>query len=394
MTTINNNERDRELANQAWAKMEDRLRQEPANPAWTTWETRKNEALQSSANEDGRVSASETAGSASQTSTGSPERLVSAETETSAAAAAGTPNAVPAIPSVRRRLSAKARKNIVRLAVTAAAAAAIVTAVTPAGNRALADMLNKFTMQDVVLVQENDMRNMVQQVYNGEEPIESRNRYGSFENVSKGRFDPNETPETFIKKLGFKPIVSPDGSEMRMNMSLGSKTIMKLNVAEVNEAMRRLDAPYLFPQEADGKAITLNYPDSIRYNFSLNDDSGSNWATLTQSEAPTVEFDDSFPFDETMKAVINFPGLPGDLKDSLERSAVSSGELPLVMYANGQGHQIEVNGVTATYTYDAQHKVYDAFWKKDNVLYEYNASESFRQDEAGFLTFLKGLVAQ
>ncbi|OWR28873.1 hypothetical protein CDO73_16805 [Saccharibacillus sp. O23] len=392
MTTINNNERERELANQAWAKMEERLRQEPANPAWATWEARKNEALQSSADESDRVSASETADFSSQPLTGSPERPAAAQAEKGSAE--GSPSAVPAASSARRRLSAKARKNIVRLAVTAAAAAAIVTAVTPAGNKALADVLNKFTMQDVVLVQENDMRNMVQQVFNGEEPIESKNRYGTFENISKGRFEPNETPQTFIKKLGFKPIVSPDGAEMRMNMSLGSQTIMKLNVAEVNETMRRLGAPYLFPQEADGKAITLNYPDSISYNFDLNDDDGSDWATLTQSEAPTVDFDDSFPFDETMNAVINFPGLPGDLKDSLERSAVSSGELPLVMYANGEGHQIEVNGVTATYTYDAQHKVYDAFWKKDGVLYEYSAAESFRKDEAGFLTFLKGLVAQ
>ncbi|GEM_PF-2004255 len=390
MTTTNNNER--ELANEAWTKMEARLRQESANPAWTTWEARKNAALQSSADEGKVVFAEAAADFSSETPTGSPELLVSAEAEKGAAA--GSPTAVPAASSVRRRLSAKARKNIVRLAVTAAAAAAIVTAVTPAGNRALADMLNRFTMQDVVLVQENDMQNMVQLVYNAGESYESNNRYGSFESISLGKFEPDEKPETFRTKLGFKPIVAPDGAKSTMSMSMGSKTIMKLNVAEVNETMRRLDAPYLFPQEADGKAITLVYPASIYYNFNPGDDTGSNWATLTQSEMPTVQFDDSFPFDETMKAVIHFPGLPGELKEGLERSAVSSGELPLVMYANGKGHQIEVNGVTATYTYDADHKVYEAFWKKDNVLYEYNASESFRQDEAGFLKFLKGLVAQ
>ncbi|OWA37764.1 hypothetical protein B9G55_06895 [Saccharibacillus sp. O16] len=380
MTTMNDKEREQELANEAWGRMQTRLRQEPVNPAWNTWEARKNEAVQVAA--ESHHASNEEAGHLS--SIGTPQPLISGTAST-----AGT-SAAPA----RRRLSAKGRKSIVKLTLAAAAAAAIVTAVTPAGNHALADILNRFTMDETVLVQEDDMRDMIQLVYNDDEPITSDNRYGSFENVSESRFEPNETPQTFIKKLGFKPIVAPDGAEMHMSMSRGSKTIMKLHVAEVNEAMRRLDAPNLFPQEADGKAITMIYPDAINYNFSLNDDTGSNWANLTQSEMPTVEFDDSFPFDETMKAVINFPGLPGDLKDSLERSAVSSGKLPLPMYANGTAHQIDVDGVRVTYTYDAEHKTYDAFWKKNNMLFEYSAAESFRQDEAGFLKFLKGLVVQ
>ncbi|NGZ77759.1 hypothetical protein [Saccharibacillus alkalitolerans] len=378
MTTNKETERDQALAREAWTRMEARLQSEPANPAWATWNERRTAAQ------------SEQAAAAAETVTvsGTSARNESAE---SAAAAVSSPAAAPA---ARRRLSAKARKNIVRLAVTAAAAAAIVTAVTPAGNRALADMLNRFTMQDVVLVQENDMRNMIQSVYNYGESYESNNRYGSSESISLGKFEEDETPETFRTKLGFKPIVAPDGGESTMSMWKGSKTVMKLNVAEVNETMRRLGAPHLFPQEADGKAITLISPAAIYYNFNPGDDTGNNWAVLTQSNMPTVEFDDTFPVEETMKAVINFPALPGELKNSLEHSAVSSGKLPLPMYANGAAHQIDVNGVKATYMYDAEGKRYTAFWSKDNQLFEFNASESFRQNEAGFLEFLKGLVAQ
>lgn len=369
MTSNRNSEQEQAIAEQAWEKMQARLKEEPVNPAWATWEARKQEAF---------------AGDARNSAEDAEKRPISSEDQDSASP--GLPSAAPT-----PRFSSKTRKRTVRFAVAAAAAAVIATAVTPAGNNALASILNKFTMQDVVVVQEDEMSNMMQTVYNADDHYESINAYGSFTSSAYGNFDPDATVEQIRADLGFKPIFGPDGEKGRLNASIGSKTEMKLNVQEMNETLKKLGAEHLFPQEADGKAITMTRPAWVVYNF--GDDANGEWAVLSQSEMPSVEFDPSFPVEETMNAVINFPYLPQELRTSLQQTAVSSGRLPLPMYANGKAQSFDVDGVNVTYSSDDTY-ARKAFWIKNGQLFEFNAGQAFKGGEVGFLEFAKGLAAQ
>lgn len=371
MATNRNSEHEQALANEAWEKMQARLREEPVNPAWATWEERQ-ATLQGTNKEE-------------ENSMNNDKPSVSAA-EDQPSVLNGQPN-VPFAPQASNK---QRKRRTVRFAVAAAAAAVIVTAVTPAGNNALASILNTFTMQDTVVVQEGEMSNMMNMVYGANDRYESINAYGSFTSKAEGHFDPEMTAEQIRAELGFEPISGPEGETGRLSASIGSKTEMKLNVQEINEVLKKIGADYLFPAEADGKAITMTHPASTIYNFG---DDEAEWAVLNQSEMPTVEFDPSFPVEETMDAVIHFPYLPQDLRTSLQQAAVSSGRLPLPMYANGKAQSFEVAGVNVTYTFNDNHSR-NAFWIKNGQLFEFDASKSFKGGEAGFLDFVKGLVAQ
>ncbi|WP_172256780.1 hypothetical protein [Saccharibacillus deserti] len=380
MTTHRNSERDRRLAEEAWTKMENQLRLEPVNPVWAAWGEREKGSENGQQTQTALRTGEEPLrlGNSVSGGTNLPEQEALSDRASNAA--------VPVSALDRKR-----RKRIVRFAAAAAAAAVIVTAVTPAGNQAMASILNKFTMQDVVLVQESDMENMVQMVYGTGENRESVNKYGSFVSTAlENGFDPDASAEEIRAGLGYAPITAVQGRTGSLNASLGSKTVMKLHVAEVNETLKRLGAEHLFPQEADGKAITLTYPSSVMYNFGT----AEGWAQLTQSEMPTVEFDPSFPVEETMDAVINFPYLPEELRDSLQQAAVSDGRLPLPMYADGQAQSLEFSGVKVTYAHSEAGRSRTAFWVKNGQLFEFDAHDSFPGGEAGFLDFVKGLAAQ
>lgn len=380
MTTHRNNERDRLLAEEAWTKMENQLSREPVNPVWAVWGEREKGSENGQQTQTALRTGEEPLRTGNSVSGGThvPEPEALADRASNAAAPVSA-------------LDRKRRKRIVRFATAAAAAAVIVTAVTPAGNQALAGILNKFTIQDVVLVQESDMENLVQMVYGTGENRESVNKYGSFVSTAlENGFAPDASAEEIRAGLGYAPIQAVQGRTGSLNASLGSKTEMKLHVAEVNDTLKRLGAEHLFPQEADGKAITLTYPSSVMYNFGT----AEGWAQLTQSEMPTVEFDPSFPVEETMDAVINFPYLPEELRDSLQQVAVSDGRLPLPMYADGQAQSLDFSGVKVTYAQSESERSRTAFWVKNGQLFEFDAHDSFPGGEEGFLDFVKGLTAQ
>ncbi|GGO06110.1 hypothetical protein [Saccharibacillus kuerlensis] len=370
MTHINGHEQEQEQerAKEAWAKMEERLRQEPVNPTWATWDARSAELDENN----------KTLGA------------VPSDRKIAAAVGADAQSVSQPSRSTVVPMPKKNRKIAARLAAAAAAAAIVITAVTPAGNSALAGILNKFTMQDVVLIQETELDNMIQMVYDAGESTATESLYGTFTSTGVGNFSPDATAEEIRDELGYTPIIGPDGEKGSLNASVGTQTEMRLNVTAVNETLNRLGADHLFPQEADNKAITLTYPASVYYDFHENDD---NWAVLSQSETPSVEFDESFPVEETMNAVINFPYLPQDLKKSLQQAAVSSGKLPLPLYANGKAQSMDVSGVKVTYTQGDSYSR-TAFWMKDGQLFEFNAQVNFKGGEEGFLNFVKGLAAQ
>lgn len=395
MNKLNSGEREHErnLANEAWMKMEETLRHEPVNPAWATWTERAAQASASNGAAPMDDNRSRNGQSANEPDAKRVPSLLAAAAAPSGAQPrpSGSDASTAAAPPVSSPADRRRRKLMVRFAAAAAAAAVIVTAVTPAGNQALAGILNKFTIQDVVLVQESDLENMVQMVYGTGENRESVNKYGSFVSTAlENGFDPDASAEEIRAGLGYAPITAVQGRTGSLNASLGSKTEMKLHVAEVNETLKRLGAEHLFPQEADGKAITLTYPSSVMYNFGT----AEGWAQLTQSEMPTVEFDPSFPVEDTMDAVINFPYLPEKLRDSLQQVAVSDGRLPLPMYADGQAQSLDFSGVKVTYAQSESGRSRTAFWVKNGQLFEFDAHDSFPGGEEGFLDFVKGLTAQ
>ncbi|MCQ4085305.1 hypothetical protein [Saccharibacillus sp. JS10] len=372
MTTSKNNEQEQAIANQAWEKMQARLQQEPVNPVWATWKE----------------------ADFKQTEQGASAFLAnSAEDQNNQSAK----NNVHLLQDSTANIltSKKNKKRGARIAFAAAAAAVIATAVTPVGNQALASILNKFTMQDAVVVQQSELDNMRQMIYNIDDDFQTANIYGDFSSSPLNEFGEKDSVEQIREKLGYTPIVGPQGTEGRLSAAIGTKTEMKLDVNEVNEMLRKLGAEYLFPQEANDKSITMTYPARVIYNFGNDSDSfeADTWAILDQSDMPTVEFDESFPVEQTMEAVMNFPYLPEELRSSLQKTAVSSGKLPLPMFERGQAKSFDVSGVKVTYT-EEEGGTRSAFWIKNNQLFEFNAAIQFKGGEAGFLDFVKGLAVQ
>lgn len=285
-----------------------------------------------------------------------------------------TPKAHPFVRWMKRR-----RKRV------AASAAVLVLAAflgTPIGNEALASILNKFRMQEMTVVQENDLTYLLNSAFPEGQTKESINKLGAFTNTSgkiRGSFEANELSQMLGRSIVFpqdynakqdKPYVSPSNT-----------LTLKLNVDEVNRAMSRLGTKQMLPESVDGKPITLETGEKVH----LNVKNGERSYSLTQEPIPVVSVDPSIPVAEALQAVLQFPLLPEHLKQSLQNvDLLTTGNVPLPIITNQPTEKIKVGSTDVLIMTEStkNHNYYNAMWVKQGQLFKLNGYEYLTDREA------------
>lgn len=374
MTTPMNKISHRTATDDAWAKMQQALANEPVNPVWEVWG-------QQTQAPDAGVQGSE-ADIETISTTAPVQELQVLQTEVSSGKQAGRE-------TLRRPKMSRSRK----WAATAAAAAILgVVLATPVGNTAMAAILNQFRMQEAAVVNESDLRNIFYQMNENGTISEAVNKFGTFTS-SSGGFSGELPAGQMQEKLGYSPI-SGDMFDSITNVyvSHSQDATLILNVDAVNQALQRLGSDQLLPESVDGKPITLHMPESVNYDLSTGN---NQWANLTQMNTPTIVVDPSIDVEEALKAVLNFPLLPDQWKTNLQQSRVLSGEIPMPLLKGEFAEELTIGGtlvIVNTNEY-SEGPVYHATWVKDGQLFDFSGGNLFK-DKEKFLTQLQELISQ
>lgn len=384
------NDQKSTAAQAAWERLQKQLVTEPVNAQWVRWSKQ--------ANVNSATSNDSTKG-------------VSFENVTTAVLndSAGTRNTQTQSPAVTHKsglLLTWMKRNSKWLSGAVAASVLAITLFTPVGNQALAAILSKFRMEQVTVVQEDDIEQMMNRIFSDGRSEDAINKFGTFNHTS-GTLNGEYSIADAEKLLNRKLIVPKDWdlTQHKIYVSPSSEITINLHVDEVNKALQRLGAKKLLPESIDGKPVKLIFGESIHISQQVKMDGDQRNISLTQMTAPSIEVDPSIPVEEAIHAVLQFPFLPENLKDSLKNSGVlDKGNLPLPVIANGtvEKHMVEGVEVVATqreYTRShsensqtAKEIYYELTWVKDGQLYNMSG-DGFVDQNAAF-ALAKELIQQ
>ncbi|CAG7617039.1 hypothetical protein ACFQI7_01980 [Paenibacillus allorhizosphaerae] len=373
MSSDMNDNRDKQRTDAAWTRLQSRLATEPVQPKWTN-ELAVPQSAEAQTGEELRIQpvAAKPAG---------PLEAVPAE-----ALSRNTADKSSIAPSERKRFAWFRNRRKQWIAATACCVLAALIA-SPFENEALAAILNKFRMQEVTVVQENDLRDLFNQISADGKTREQINQFGTFTQTG-GKLQGQFTPEEAAKALGFKlavPKELKDSKETSVYVSPSNKLTFALHVDEVNKALKRLGAKKLLPASVNGKPITLEIGEGVNYNFSNGDK--KKYASFSQQNVPVVTVDPSIPVSEALSAVLDLPVLPEHLKQALKQSnMLSGGSAPFPVIASGQTETIRVNDVNVTLAFDESKdrswSRYSATWVKDGQLFNFNGGNMYMDKDA------------
>lgn len=269
----------------------------------------------------------------------------------------------------RSRRNIRARKWAA-LGLAACVAAAVV--ITPVGNKALASILGQFRMEQVTEVNERDLDQLFNAVYQSGISEQEINRFGTF-TVDTGEDYEELTPAAAAAAAGIPPVESSliDKQET-IYVGSGSKISLKLNVNEMNKAMKQLGASKLFPAGINGKTITVDMAPTVNYSLAPMENEDSP-VSLSQMKVPTLTVADTADVSEVLEAVLQFPLLPERIKNSLTQSTMlTTGGIPLPVLTDERAvtEQMTVGQTKVLMnTYDYPDEIgYEATWVKDGVL--------------------------
>ncbi|MCI3923787.1 hypothetical protein MO973_26515 [Paenibacillus sp. TRM 82003] len=286
------------------------------------------------------------------------------------------------------------RRAIAGMAAAAALGAALGT---PAGNEALASLVDRFRMEELTVVERQEAKALFDSVGAS---AETMNRYGEFSHVADGeaaRYSTVEQLEERFKDGG------GSGSELLLPSFLRnedprkltivvspSRTIeMKVKVDGVNETMRKLGAEKLLPASIDGKRVTMTLGSAV--SIDVKSDGGARTYALTQRPVPTVSVEDGVPIVEAMEAVLQFPLLPTQLKRELQQSqALDGGSAPLPIVAPDGYERMRIAKTDVLTTEpDSADGRHAAIWVSNGRLLTFDGTFEDRDD---FLTLLTELI--
>lgn len=356
---------------EAWAKLQEKLGEEPVNPVWASWG--EQETASTAAMEGDHLAGT----------TGS-EALTPSAAEYRAAEPV-QPQSTGRKP--RRPLMSRSRKW-----AAAAAGVAVFAAIlaTPVGNTAMAALLNQFKMQDAAVVDENDLRSIFYQIAEDGNITKSLETFGDI-SIANGEMKGSVPVQDIQGVLGYEPLKGSVVGDLKYAQVTGTHDItLKLKVDEVNKALKRMGSENLLPESVDGKPITLHIPETVNYDLS-ND---QHWASLSQMNTPVVTVDPSVNLDEAIDAVVNFPLIPDDLRSSLQKSRILSGDLPMPLIKGNLDEQITVAGtpVILSEVKFASGSNYTAVWVQKGQVLQLSGGDVY-PDREQFLKKVQELIA-
>ncbi|MFC3749682.1 hypothetical protein [Paenibacillus sp. GCM10012306] len=356
---LNNDDREKQATDEAWARLQATLAGEPMNPRWSEWELTQ-------AIDEGAAAISVFPG------------VTTEETLQDGISADSDVSIENKVPAPRRTMTRRSKWVTVAAGVVALA----VILATPIGNTAMAAILNQFRMETVTTVNENELRDMFYKLSDTDNFHEAVNSFGTFTSTP-GTFYGEMSPEQVQDNLGYSPLSAAlqNNIQKTLFVSPSQDLLLDLNIDKVNEVMKRLGAVKLLPESVNGKPITLHIPESVNYQLG---EKKTDWASLQQMKTPILTVDPSIEVEEALEAVINFPLLPDNLKRSLEQTGVLSGEIPMPVVVGNNNEQIEVAGVKVMlekYIMGKDTNYYNAIWVKDGQLFNFNGGNMFSSKE-------------
>lgn len=365
------NKNEQEQAVAAWARLEQRLQAEKASPMWEKWEAE----LVRSCEEQNTLTGGQRVISIEEqvNRQGNSVPLGRAGHERGAAAIVSLPGGETAEPAPSAAKPKAPRRWLKRhagkaMAACAAAVLAVVIA-TPSANEALAAWLNQFRMDDVMVVQEDDLESLWSSFsFRGEETRESINRFGTFENKPTGE------PKTISlmqaeEELGFAiPDIKLSDKQLVEASSFGAQVLsLKLNVEEVNKAMRKLGADKLLPASVDGKEIKMNTGSGISVSYRQENGDGTEKSVgVHYNQSPSIQVDPSVDMKEAYEALIRFPALPEHLRNDLQQAVdLEEGKIPLPLLSNERVEKLTIEGTNVYLESYDESRYTSVIWLQD-----------------------------
>jgi len=360
------NKKEVEQMSAAWSRLEKQLQTSEQSPLWEQWEEQSKHAAHLT--KESSVAANVVQKTVT-TEQVSPEQMQAnvvplGRARTSHGKAVKKPNKSGA---ASRWLKRNVGKTI------AACAAAIITVViaTPSTNEALAAWLSTFRMDNVMIVQQNDLETLMSSFMKEGEKLETVNRFGSFEQTTEGSWS-KLTMEQASKELGFPvPTLTLAGIKSINLSSTSSQTFtFKLNVDEINGAMRKLGADKLLPKSVDGKSIAFNTGKGVNVSYEPKEGSTSKQrVSVVYAEQPSIQVDPSVDVKDAYEAVIRFPALPDHMRKSLmQASDMENGQIPFPIITNEKPEKIVMDGVDVYLNQSTDYNNINAMWLKDGMV--------------------------
>lgn len=365
---------DANVTDKAWERIRKTLEQEPASAAWEALERRTMEAGQEGLRADHAVHPAP-AEELVKAAAGDAARAVQPQPDSTPAS--GEAAAVSGPAAVMKKAEAPAAARRVRngrlrrwTAAAVVAATVLAVTVTPGGSKALASILGTFRMETVTEVNEADMEQLFNSVFQSGITEEQINRYGEF-HVKTGTQSGGHSRDQAEALTGVQLLPgSQTGDGDTFYVSADSEISLKLNVKEINKTMKQLGAEKLFPSSVDGKEVTLVTEPAVNYMLKL--DGIDEGVQISQMKAPKVKVDPSVDVQDALDTVLQFPLLPEALRSSLSAGTLlENGELPLPVVTQGQSTRLEIDGVPVILTensYGDNYHAWNAIWVKDGIM--------------------------
>lgn len=223
-------DKDKQSTEEAWAKLQSKLENEPYNPRWAEWSQNPKSHTEDSVN------------------LSQPANVESVESESEPTVVqemlVATQDKQVKHP---RRLRMNRRRKLG--AVVASVAVFAVILATPIGNTAMASILNQFRMEQVTVVNESDIRNIFTQVAEEGGLNQSINQFGEFTNANGAEI--GELPADQLKATLGYPAKNAALVEGKNTVTVGASQDITLNlkVDEVNKVLKKLEQSICCPNQ-------------------------------------------------------------------------------------------------------------------------------------------------
>jgi hypothetical protein len=385
-SSVSNRDNDQKAAEAAWDRLQRQLVKEPVNSQWARWSKQRQE-LKNIADisiKDFNMKSTPIMDSGLEPLTASSEAAVISPEKAYA-----------------KQKNSWFIKNRKWISGIAAASLLAVTLISPAGNQAIAAILNQFHMKQLTVVKEDDLKQMMNTVFIDGQSREAINKYGAI-SLKSGTINGEYTVKDAEQLLNRKFIVPGnfDQNNEKVHVSASNEMTLTLNVNEVNKTLKQLGATKLLPSAVDGKPITLKLGEAVSLSKQVQLNGNGHYYSFTQLAVPAIEVDPSISVAEALDAVIQFPLMPDSIKYRLKDSGIlNGGNLPLPIVTNGNAEKLTIQGVEAVVTVNdyenrgrGNTSYYTVTWIKNGQLYTING-DGFA-DRNAVVAFTEELIKQ
>ncbi len=264
-----------------------------------------------------------------------------------------------------------------KLACTIAGAACLGILFTFSPVRTVAaQFLTLFRVQNVetTAVSINDLE-QIARAFNAQGVDLDLKNIGKVENKMSGK--PHQVSLDEAKELiGYTPQLPdylPDGIELEPKFSYGpeNKIDFTLNIKNINKMVEKLGGGHLFPENLEGKTVSLLFPDSIVVSGDTEAGEDHRTISLVQTKSPEIRVPENVDLEEVRKAVLDLPVIPYEVKQKLASLDDWQHTLYIPQPSHGSTKNVKIggsNGVALSEKWGNQEDVV-LIWQDQGMFY-------------------------